>query len=159
FITRTRMDAQVARNLAVRFSRENPKVGIDPDLCLISPRTPEGDSLESLRLWEPGHHPPMLAIELVSESHPRKDYVSAPDRYAAGGCKELWVFDPKLAGPRAIGGPHRIQVWRQDEEGTFSRIYAGEGPVFSPTLGAFLHAVDEARKLRVADDREGTRFW
>src|SRR5689334_20614010 len=61
FVARTRMSAQVARNLAVRFKESNPKIGCDPDLCLITPRTPEGDELTSLLLWKEGHTPPLVA--------------------------------------------------------------------------------------------------
>lgn len=159
FVARAGMNAQVARNLAIRFARENPKVGVDPDLCLISPVTPEGDELDSLRLWEDGHHPPLLAIEVVSESNAKKDYVTAPDRYAACGCQELWIFDPKLVGPKVSGGPHRIQLWRENDDGAFARVYAGDGPVFSPAVNGYVHAVNEGRRLRIADDREGTSFW
>lgn len=70
-----------------------------------------------------------------------------------------WVFDPRLSGPRANGGPHRIQVWRETEDGSFERTFAGAGPAFSPTVNGWLHAVDEGRKLRIADDRDGTSFW
>jgi Uma2 family endonuclease len=159
FVARRGLDALVARDLAIRFTPEDWRVGIDPDLCLISPRPPDADDLESLLLWKEGHHPPLLSIEVVSKSNPRKDYVTAPDRHAASGCKELWVFDPRLAGPKAHGGPHRIQIWREDEDGVFARVYAGPGPAFSPFLNAWLHAVDEGRKLRIADDREATSFW
>lgn len=158
YVARTKMDAQVARNLAIRFTSENPRVGADPDLCLITPRTPEGDDLESLRLWEEGHRPPVLAIEVVSASNAEKDYVRSPEKYAACGCKELWIFDPKLAGRATYGGPQRLQVWQARDE-SFELAYAGEGPAFSAVLGAWLHVVDEGRKLRVADDREGTTFW
>ncbi len=159
FVARDGWNAQVVRNLAIRFRKEAPNVGIDPDLCVIVPRTPEGDDLDSLRLWEEGHEPPRLAVEVVSESHPRKDYISAPDRYAACGVSELWVFDPKLAGPKSHGGPFRIQVWQRDEHGLFDRIYAGEGPVFSREVSGWLIVVDEGRKLRLADDQEGIDLW
>lgn len=151
--------AQVARNLAVRWDEQQPQVGIDPDLCVIEPATPEGDDLTSLRTWLPGHTAPQLAIEIVSESNARKDYLTAPDRYAACGVGELWIFDPKLAGPAHLGGPHRLQVWRRAADGAFERVFAGEGPTRSPYLGAWLFAVDEGRKLRVARDREGTEWW
>lgn len=161
WITRTGADAQVAWNLALRWIESKPSVGLDPDVCLISPRTPEGEELESLCTWRPGHAPPLVAIEIVSANHPYKDYVTAPERYAASGTRELWVFDARLAGPRARGGPHRIQVWartRTDDD-TFVRVYAGEGPARSPALNAWLFAVDEGRRLRIADDPEGSSWW
>jgi Uma2 family endonuclease len=44
---------------------------------------------------------PILAIEVVSPGHPYKDYVDTPERCAACGIGELWVYDPMLAGPRS----------------------------------------------------------
>ncbi len=101
----------------------------------------------------------MLAIEVVSETNPHKDYVIAPDKYAASGTRELWVFDPLLAGPAAHGGPHRIQIWQRAESGDFTRVYAGEGPARSPVLDAYLVVTDEGRRLRIAEDEGATRFW
>jgi Uma2 family endonuclease len=156
WIHRTQRDAQVARNLAVRWDEEHPQFGLDPDVCLIEPATPERSALESLRTWQAGHSAPRLAIEVVS-SNPNKDYVSAPERYAASGTSELVIFDAQLRG-RAYGGPHRIQIWRQTSDG-FTRVAAGEGPFFVETLGAWAFAVDEGQRLRFADDREGTVWW
>ena len=73
WIARTGRRAEIARNLAVRWDQAHPNRGMDPDLCLIEPPTPEGDDLESLATWEPGHAPPRLAIEVVS-SKAAKDY-------------------------------------------------------------------------------------
>jgi Uma2 family endonuclease len=159
WVGRLQLDAQVARNLAVRWDAARPKVGVDPDLCVIRPRTPEGDELTSLCLWKPGHHAPRLAIEVVSESNPRKDYVTAPDRYAASGARELWIFDPKLSGPTSHGGPHRLQIWGRDEENAFRQLYAGEGPFYSAAVEGWLFPVDEGRRLRIANDQAGTRWW
>ncbi|MGZ3422694.1 MAG: Uma2 family endonuclease [Polyangiales bacterium] len=153
---RTQRDAQIARNLAVRWDEEHPRIGLDPDVCLIEPATPEGPEIESLHTWQRGHSPPRLAIEVVS-SNPNKDYLTAPERYAASGTNELLIFDAALRG-RAYGGPHRIQIWRQTREG-FTRVSAGEGPFFVDALGAWAFAVDEGQRLRFADDREGTRWW
>jgi Uma2 family endonuclease len=159
WVARANMNAQVARNLAVRWDASRPQIGVDPDLCVLSPRTPEGASLLSVCTWREGHTPPLLAIEVVSENHPRKDYVDAPARYAASGTKELWIFDPRLAGPRIHGGPFRLQVWRRSDDDELKQIYAGPGPAWSPTIGAWLTAVDEGQRLRIADDEAGTKWW
>jgi hypothetical protein len=47
-VARARLDAQVARNLAVRWDEQHPRVGV---VCVISPTTPEGDDLSSLCTW------------------------------------------------------------------------------------------------------------
>ena len=151
--------AFVARNLAVRWDEHHPKVGVDPDICVVQPAPPDAADLTSVRTWLPGHAAPRLAIEVVSENNPRKDYAIAPDKYAASGVSELWIFDPLLAGPSTHGGPHRFQIWSRESDGDFTRIYAGAGPAFSPMMSAWLVAVDEGRRVRIADDEASTRFW
>jgi Uma2 family endonuclease len=144
----------------VRWSRETPAIGVDPDVCVLEPPPPEGDALSSLRLWEPGHVAPILAVEIVSPTRADKDYLQSPAKYAVNGTGELWVFDPELAGPKdGGGGPYRIQVWRRGQEGDFLRVYAGAGPAWSATTKAWLVAVDEGKTLGLADDEQGTRLW
>src|SRR5262245_38261495 len=87
--SRLGVPAIICRNLAVRWDEDSPKVGVDPDLCVLAPPPPEGDQLMSLRLWEPGHLPPVLAIEIVSASRADKDYGQSPAKYAANGTREL----------------------------------------------------------------------
>lgn len=149
----------VTRNIAVRWDQARPQVGVDPDLAVLDPPPPEGRDVRSVRLWEPGHVAPRLAIEVVSETNPRKDYLIAPDKYAASGTRELWIFDPLLAGPPIQGGPHRLQLWQRDDAGAFTRTYAGEGPVFSDAVHAHLVVVDEGRKLRIAGAPDLTGLW
>jgi len=66
---------------------------------------------------------------------------------------------PLLAGPAAHGGPFRVQLWQRRDDGDFIRIYAGDGPVRSPLLDAWLVVTHEGRKLRLAHDEAGTDFW
>ena len=157
--SRTGRRAAVCRNLAVRWDEDKPAIGVDPDVCVLELPPPEGDELTSLRLWDTGHSPPLLAVEIVSPSRADKDYVQSPAKYAANGTRELWVFDPKLAGPKALGGPSRIQVWRRDDNGDFRRIYEGDGPAWSEAVKGWLFAVDEGQSLRLADDEAGTSWW
>jgi Uma2 family endonuclease len=149
---------RVVRNLAVRWDESQPRVGVDPDVAVLMPAPSEGTDLKSVRTWVDGHTPPLLAIEVVSESDPRKDYVVAPDKYAASGTKELWIFDPLLCGPISQGGPFRIQIWRREDE-AFTRVYAGDGPAYSPTIDAHLVVIDDGKKLRIARDAAATEFW
>lgn len=159
WIARTGRNAKVGRNLAVHWNKDHPQVGMAPDIYVVEPSPPEDDELSSLRLWEKGHHALLLAIEIVSANRPEKDYVSAPERNAAGGTHELWIFDPKLSGSKSYGGPMRLQIWRRGEDDRFVRIYAGDGPAYSPLLNAWLFVVNEGRFLRIADDREGNIWW
>lgn len=155
---RARADVQIARNLAVRWDAARPSVGVDPDVCVLEPKPPDAEHLSSVRTWLPGHVAPRLAIEVVSETNPHKDYALSPDKYAASGTEELWIFDPMLAGPRAHGGPVRLQVWRRTE-GALVREYAGDGPAWSPYLRAWAVVTDDGAKLRIAASADGTGAW
>jgi hypothetical protein len=154
---RSGRDIRIARNLAIRWIENAPRIGIDPDVCVLEPAPPGGDDLGSLRLWLPGHHPPPLCFEVVSANHPHKDYAAIQDRYAAMGTKELVVFDPLLAGPAALGGPVPLQLWRRDASGTFERVHFGDRPVFCETLEAWL--VPEGRLLIVKDSLKSEDRW
>jgi Uma2 family endonuclease len=159
WILRTERDAIVYCDLAIRVRKDNPRVGFDPDLVLVEPAPPDAARLSSLRLWEPGHAAPALVIEVVSPSHPTKDYAETPDQCAALGVRELVVFDPTLSGPKALGGAQRLHVWRRSDAGVFERADSGDGPFASETLGAFLVLTDERRSLRIAEDAAGARLW
>jgi hypothetical protein len=149
--------ARIARNLAIRWLPEHPRTGIDPDVCVLLPGPDDFDDLASFRLWEPGRVPPPLAIEVVSESHPYKDYTAVHERYAALGAGELLVFDPLLLGPARLGGPVALQLWRRDVSGAFERVHFSSEPVYSEVLDAWLLA--EGRTLHIADDRAGRYRW
>ncbi|HVW28826.1 MAG TPA: Uma2 family endonuclease [Polyangiaceae bacterium] len=158
WIARTGRDAAAFRNLAVRVRQDRPKVGFDPDVMLVEPAPPGAHELSSLRLWEPGHAAPALVVEVVSPGHPYKDYSDTPDRSAAVGVRELVLFDPMLAGPKAFGGPHLLQGWRRTDAGRFERVTAGEQAFASEVLGGYFVPVD-ARLLRISSDEAGARLW
>lgn len=159
FVARTGRDAAVFYDLAVRVREDNPRVGFDPDVCLVEPAPPGTDRLSSLRLWEAGHRPPRLVIEVVSPSHPYKDYTVIPEQCAAAGVEELVVFDPELAGPKAQGGPHLLQLWRRAEHRAFERVSAGTESVSSEVLGAFFVVSDGGTRVRISDDAQGDALW
>jgi Uma2 family endonuclease len=167
FIARTARSALAAANLACRWNVAKRSVGVDPDIALIEPAPPEGDQVESLLTWKPGHVPPRFAVEVVSASNPNKDYAVAPAKYARLGTRELVIFDPTLLGPKVRGGPYVLQVWRRDEQrARMVRVYAGNGPAFSEELGAWLVPTPQPRdvrqslpRLRIADDPEGRSLW
>jgi hypothetical protein len=155
--SRTKRKVFVARNFAIRWIEEAPKVGIDPDVCVLEPPPPNAEDLGSLRTWKPGHIAPPLCFEVVSANHPHKDYSGIQDRYAALGVRELVVFDPLLAGPASLGGPVALQVWRRDEMGIFERVHASAEPAHSVVLDAWL--APRGRLLEIAEDREGEHLW
>ena len=157
----TQDDVDVARNLAIRWDEDEPAVGVDPDVSVLSPAPPRTTDLElrSVRTWMPGHSVPPLAIEIVSTTNPSKDYVIAPDQYAASGTRELWIFDPLLSGPQSHGGPFHLQIWSRDDEGRFVRRHAGEAPAYSEFLRAHVVTTNGGTRLRVANDPDGTGLW
>jgi Uma2 family endonuclease len=157
-ITQTAWDAEVGCNRGLRWDPKHTRWGVDPDVYLMVPKPPAHFTQVSLRTWEEGVSPPLVAVEFVSENNARKDYEIAPDKYAASGTYELWVFDPELLGPRLRGGPHVLQVWRRSENGRFRRVYAGDGPAHSEALSAWIVVTDD-ELLRVADDEAGARLW
>ncbi|RYZ04961.1 MAG: hypothetical protein EOO73_21445 [Myxococcales bacterium] len=149
--------ARIARNLALRWLPQYPKTGLDPDIAVLWPGPADFDELSSYRLWEANRAPPPFVVEVVSKSHPYKDYSWVHEGYAEMGVAELLVFDPQLFGPKSLGGPAALQLWERDLTGAFERTHAGDAPVFSKSLEAWLF-VDQ-RKLCISDDRAGKRLW
>ena len=154
---RTQNGARVARNLALRWLPSHPSTGLDPDVAVLLPGPPDFDDLSSYKLWEPNRPPPPFAVEVVSKGHPYKDYGWVHEGYAEMGAAELLVFDPLLIGPKSLGGPVALQLWRRDVSGAFERVYVGNEQVYSHALDAWLSA--DGRALRISDDRAGTRPW
>jgi hypothetical protein len=154
---RPERSVRIGQELAIRWLEQYPRTGADPDVCVLEPAPPDFDDLRSLKLWEPGRVPPRLAIEVVSASLPHKDYGSIQERYAAMGVEELVVFDPLLHGPKSLGGPVALQLWRRDASGAFERLSFGSEPVFSLVLEAWCSV--EGREVHLSSDRRGTQRW
>ncbi len=154
-------NAVVTSNVACRWDPSDRRVGVDPDVILLEPAPPEGEALKSLRVWQPDHHPPKLAIEIVSETNAVKDYVEGPLRLGRLGAEELWLFDPDLHGPSADGGPFVLQIWQRafDRPGEMALVHSGDAPGFSPVLNAWVVTTDQGQRLRIADDADGTQLW
>ncbi len=150
--------ALVGGNIALRWDKKHPRVGVDPDVYLVEPAPPIGPRDKSIRTWVAGHNAPRVAIEVVSDATAVEDYTVKPEKYAASGTRELWVFDPLRLGPSSRGGPHALQHWKRDRRG-FRRVYAGDGPARSDELGAWMVITNEGLRLRVADDRAGGKLW
>ncbi|MCL2779324.1 MAG: Uma2 family endonuclease [Polyangiaceae bacterium] len=163
---RSQPNTQVEHNMGIRWDEAHPTVGLDPDASVFRPALPPDSSHKSsIHTWEPGYSVPILAIEVVSRTNSRKDYEVVPRKCESAGIPELCVFDPFLIGPRrgrgtrGESGPHRLQLWRHDANGKFKQVYAGDGPVYSPTLNGYFVAVDEGLKLRISDDEAGLQWW
>lgn len=135
---------------------DEPLVQVSPDVYVIDdPPPPPGPA--SWQTWLPGHHPPRVAVEIVSADW-RKDYEEAPAKYLELGCPELVIFDPDAALGAATD--HRrvsLQVYRRDDAGAYVRVAAGAAPVEVTGLGAYLVAVcaGPIARLRIARDPDG----
>jgi Uma2 family endonuclease len=160
WLTRTGRAGAIRRNLAIRWDRDHPRVGVDPDVCWVNPIPPgfEEGELDSLRLWLPFQLVPPLAMEIVSRSHPYKDYGRVQDKYAAVGVQELWVYDPRRFGPKALGGPVFLQLWARTPEGVLVCQHHADSPVRSPLLGAWL-VPQPADHLLIAEHADGSSPW
>jgi len=148
---------RIARNLAFRFYESDQRVGIDPDVCVFRLPPDPPQSIGSICLWKPEHVPPSLCFEVVSKNHPHKDYREIQERYAALGTHELIVFDPMLYGPKSLGGPVPLQLWRRDADRSFDRVHFGAEPVYSEVLGAWV--IPAGLLLHIANDRAGKDRW
>jgi Uma2 family endonuclease len=158
WVRRTGRDAAVYRNIAVRMREDRPKVGFDPDVCIVEPAPDSPRDIESIRIWRSGHSVPRFVLEVVSKRYPRKDYTEVPDQCAAAGVSELVVFDPRRLGPRAQGGRRLLSIWRRGEDGSFERTYSGDGPARSDHLQAWL-VPTAGGLLRISDDPAGRELW
>lgn len=149
------LSGSVHRNLALHWRPERPRTGVDPDVTLVVPPI-EGwrEAPRSLRLWLPEIPRPRLAIEVVSTTHPNKDYTRLHERYADLRIPELWVLDPLLHGPRAFGGPVPLQQWLTTDHG-FERVCFGAEPFHSPTLGIWVRPLDEPPGVAFSLDAAG----
>jgi Uma2 family endonuclease len=155
---RTKLGLLVGCELAFRWDSKERGVGIDPDVYVaeMPPLPPNGD-LWSMRTWKEGHHSPMLAIEIVSHSRPKKDYTSAPERHDLLGTFELWVYDPHLYGNSPGQSPVYLQVFQRETNSALVQKYAGSGPFRSDALDAWVMVVED--ELVISNDREGHDRW
>ena len=138
-----------------------PLVRVSPDIYLLD-NPPPAPLPDSWQTWL-GHAPPRFAVEVVSgrDSHPkswRKDYEDSPQKYAQLGTQELVIFDPqRVTGQATRHGRVPLQLYRREADGAFVRTYAGDGPVESDVLGAWLLVTRDGRaaRLRIARDPLG----
>lgn len=141
---------------------EEPLVRVSPDVYLLDdpPPPPLPRMWET---WKPGVSPPRFALEVVSgdDRNPqswRKDYDDSPGKYAQLGTSELVIFDPEAACGRTSAKERvALQVYRREADGSFVRVYAGEGPSRSEELDVHLVVVREGpvTRLRAARDATG----
>lgn len=148
----------VGRELPFRADQNEPRAGVDPDVYVAEkpPLDPDGD-IRSVCTWKEGRLPPLLAVEIVSLSRPKKDYSQSPERHDWLGTYELWVFDPKLCGRTKTQPSVLLQLFQRETNNHLVQTYAGTGPMFSEVLHAWVSVVDG--QLVISNDREGKEPW
>jgi Uma2 family endonuclease len=156
---RTNQDSLlVGCELACRWDEVEYRVGVAPDVYVVE--RPPGDEtgyIGSLKTWLTGNHPPILAIEVVSKSRPKKDYKYSPEKHDLLGTFELWVFDPHLYGYTETQPPALLQVFQRETNNVLAQRYAGAGPYWSDALDAWVMVIDG--DLVIANDRDGKDRW
>lgn len=145
--------------MACRWDPKHPKVGVDPDVYVVEepPPDPKTGQVGSLRTWREGHSPPILAIEIVSNQRPQKDYKDSPEKHDLLGTFELWIFDPNLEGYTDQQPPVLLQIFQRETNHRLVQVYAGAGPFRSDALDAWVMVKD--KDLVIANDPEGLDPW
>ena len=154
-------DSVAGTDIFFAWLETEAQVRISPDVFLMP--WPEGQPRPaSIQTWRPGHNPPSVAIELVSEDW-RKDYEQLPPKYEQLDVQELLIYDPEgarrasLPGIKPPRGARRyaIQRFARDEEGAWVRTHAGDGACWSSVLEVHLVIVDNEQgpRPRLAFDR------
>ena len=140
-----------------------------PDVAVLPDVFPPGEPLpHDCRLdVDP---PPLLVLEVLSESTWRADLGPKWDTYAAMGIAEYWLYDPDGHASPAYSDRVSFWGWRLDETGTYVRIPRqvgkGEWPVYhSEVLGADIRMLPAAARdidLHVPDvagEQHRLQWW
>ena len=147
----------VADDYAFRWNRQRPNFGVSPDVSVLRNVPSDIRTRFSMKLWEPGAVAPDISFEFVSPNHPHKDYSREQEGHSYTGVKELVVYDPHGFGPRSMGGPKLLHLWRRQADGSFARVAFGDGPAYSEVLCAWL--VPDGDRLTIADRSDGSGRW
>ena len=95
--------------------------------------------------------PPLLVLEVLSESTWRADLGPKLDVYAAMGIAEYWLYDPEGHAPPTYADGISFWGWRLDDTGSYVRIprqpHAGDWPVYrSEVLAADIRMLPAAAR-------------
>ena len=95
--------------------------------------------------------PPLLVLEVLSESTWRADLGPKLDAYAAMGIVEYWLYDPEGHAPPVYADGVSFWGWRLDGTGNYVRIpqqpHDGEWPVYhSEVLAADIRMLPAAAR-------------
>ena len=140
-----------------------------PDVAVLPEVFPPGEPLPRVCRLEVDP-PPLLVLEVLSESTWRADLGPKRDTYAAMGIAEYWLYDPEGHTPPAHADDVTFWGWRLDDTGSYAPIPRqsgdGEWPVYhSEVLAADIRMLPAA--VRDADigmrdepvDRHRLQWW
>ena len=121
-----------------------PDVVVLPDLLSLDEELPRACRLEV----EP---PPLMVLEVLSETSWRSDVGPKVDAYAAMGIAEYWLHDPEGHAPPVDSHGLSFWGWRLDGTGTYVRIprqaWDSEWPVYySAGLAAHIRMLPAAAR-------------
>ena len=104
-----------------------PDVAVLPKVFALGEPLPRACKLEV----DP---PPLLVLEVLSESTWRVDLGPKLDAYAAMGIAEYWLYDPEGHAPPTYADDVSFWGWRLDDTGSYVRIprqpHDGDWPVY-----------------------------
>lgn len=139
------------------YSRQHaPTERLAPDVYVLPDVSPD-TQVTSWKIWEKGIVP-SFALEIVSKDW-EKDYIEAPQKYAAAGITELVIFDP---APSRHPDGVAWQVFRRVRNRPLTRIEVSQGDrIHSKVLGCFLRAVgaNESLRLRLGTGPKGNDLF
>ncbi len=144
-------DVLIAADHFFAWLEQEPLVRVSPDIYLLDYLC-KRPLPASWQTWLPGHRPPTLALEIVSDEGWAKDYRENPAKYAQLGARELIIFDPEAA-PGRKGERVALQVFRREAQ-AFVRAYQGAGPAYCREIDAWfsVQREEEVANLGIARD-------
>jgi len=150
------VEAFVGADQFIYYRPHAPTERVSPDVYVL-PGVRPNTHVSVWKTWERGIVP-SFGLEVVSR-YWEKDYVEAPERYAAAGIPELVVFDPwPDRHPDRVAWQH----FRRIRNRPLTRVdVSGGDRMRVSALGCFLRAVGqgESLRLRVATGPRGDELF
>jgi hypothetical protein len=141
---RRHVRAFVGADQFIYYRQHTPTIRVAPDIYVLPGLHPD-THVAAWKIWEKGIVP-SLVLEIVSQDW-EKDYVEAPEKYAAIGVTELVIFDP---APNRHADGVAWQVFRSVRGRPLRRVEVSQGDrVRSKALGCFLKVVGKGEALRL----------
>jgi Uma2 family endonuclease len=137
--------ALVGADQFIYYRPYTPTLRVAPDIYVLPGVRPESP-IASWKIWEEGGVVPSFVLEIASKDW-EKDYVEAPEKYAAIGVPEVVIFDPT---PRLRPEGFAWQVFRRVAGRPLRRVEVSQGDrVKSKALGCYLRSVGSGDALRL----------